>query len=165
MTEEEQLLTFEPIICGVMKKGMVLYSDQHHDDYLQELRMLVLNKLREVPDLAATGNNKLFTWLLWRLYEMKRSRQVYTFRETQPILDHMEPYSQGDIYEADYRLMLAHLQRTKLSAEGVQRLLQDMLTYPRDKHAARIERLAISRTHYYRFLKQLHIDIDKFLVG
>lgn len=72
-----KLQEYELLIYGVLKAGGVYRRSINFEDYLQELRLLVLKRLLAGEEFQARDNPALFKWLLWRLRDLQRSSQRY----------------------------------------------------------------------------------------
>jgi hypothetical protein len=148
MTKElaAKLQQYELLIYGVLKAGGVYRHSVNFEDYLQELRLLVLKRLLAGEVFQARDNPTLFKWLLWRLRDLQRGSQRY---ETRHLFTNEMP-------EVIDKLISCHGQATHLK-----QLVTDFVMYPDDTVIKRCLRLKMHRMTYYRRLKLLQQVINE----
>lgn len=162
MTKEvaAKLQQYELLIYGVLKAGGVYRRSINFEDYLQELRLLVLKRLLAGEELQPCDNSALFKWLLWRLRDLQRGSQRYekkhlfTSELPEKIVDEQN-FSQLELLMTFDKLIAGQVQ-----AKFLKQLIADFVMHPDDIVAKRCLRLRIHRMTYYRRLKLLQQVIE-----
>ncbi|CAM4250077.1 hypothetical protein [Weissella hellenica] len=156
-----KLQEYELLIYGVLKAGGVYRRSINFEDYLQELRLLVLKRLLAGEEFQARDNPALFKWLLWRLRDLQRSSQRYETRhhftnEIPEMITDEQNFIQLELLMTIDQLISGHGQ-----ADQLKQLVTDFAMYPDDTVMKRCLRLKIHRMTYYRRLKLLQQVINK----
>lgn len=155
MTKElaVKLQQYELLIHGVLKAGGVYRRSINFEDYLQELRLLVLKRLLAGEELKTRDNPALFKWLLWRLRDLQRDAKRY---ETKHLFTNDLPEESGDEQNfAQLELLMTFDKLLAGQGQFLKQLMTDFVMYPDDIVAKRCLRLKIHRMTYYRRLKLL----------
>ncbi|KAA8434758.1 hypothetical protein [Weissella sagaensis] len=163
MTKElaAKLQQYELLIYGVLKAGGVYRHSVNFEDYLQELRLLVLKRLLAGEVFQARDNPTLFKWLLWRLRDLQRGSQRYETRhlftnEMPEVIADEQNFIQLELLMTIDKLISCHGQATHLK-----QLVTDFVMYPDDTVIKRCLRLKMHRMTYYRRLKLLQQVINE----
>lgn len=148
---DERVKEFEQILHGVLRRAGIWKTNLYYDDYLQDLRIAVLQQLRAEPDLKAEQNPALFKWLHWRLRDLQRGYQRREARECAMTLAIEEAQVAGDEFgRSELYLTLAQL-RTRLADDcQMVNLISDIMAFPDDALTQRAPRIGVSRATAYR---------------
>ena len=152
---------YEPIIGGVLKTGHIDWWNVNFDDYRQELRLLILQRLLAGDQLAPTNNSNLFRWLLWRLRDIQRSNQKYEERHDFIITPPEVVQIEQAFENTEIKVIVENLLNKSVCQQKIRQLLLDFMKYPDDLVTKRCIRLEIHRMTYYRHLKLLRQMINK----
>lgn len=162
---EATLEQYELMIRGVLQAGHVYRRSPDFDDYRQELRLMIAERLMAGETLTTQHNNELFRWLLWRLRDLQRRFKRHEDRGV-PLGEAPEQVmSNAAFVDAEATILLADLAKQCRLSQPLQRLAYDLMQYPDDTVARRCHRLRVHRATYNRWLQQLRHQLQSVWVA
>ncbi|WP_099088243.1 hypothetical protein [Weissella cibaria] len=162
---EATLEQYELMIRGVLQAGHVYRRSPDFDDYRQELRLMIAERLMAGETLTTQHNNELFRWLLWRLRDLQRRSKRHEDRGV-PLGEAPEQVmSNAAFVDAEATILLADLAKQCRLSQPLQRLAYDLMQYPDDTVARRCHRLRVHRATYNRWLQQLRQQLQSVWVA
>jgi hypothetical protein len=155
----DDMFAFEQMCRGVVHSLNIPVTDPDFEDYLQEMRLLVMEVLSTNPGESCSKNNRLYNRLRWRLMDLLRRRNLATERHEDLVVGGDESHQSNEPshnpaprYEAN--MAIAECVR-QAEGEVYARVMAVFAAFPDDEHPARIARLKIPRRTYFRQYKMM----------